>query len=115
MACLIPDKGTGASKGAVVGIFLYLTFFGFTWLELPWLYPAEINPLKTRTVANAVSTINNWLWNVSSFFHCSSVLKRFADVALRPPGSVHRRHVHAALPRLDRRRHFRCASLSPLT
>ncbi|BGO95408.1 sugar transporter-like protein [Rhodotorula toruloides] len=63
MACLIPDKSTGASKGAVVGIFLYLTFFGFTWLELPWLYPAEINPLKTRTVANAVSTINNWLWN----------------------------------------------------
>lgn len=65
MACLIPSKETGASKGAVVGIFLYLTFFGFTWLELPWLYPAEINPLKTRTVANAVSTINNWLWNVS--------------------------------------------------
>ncbi|GAA5907687.1 hypothetical protein JCM6882_008948 [Rhodosporidiobolus microsporus] len=48
---------------AVVGLFLFLTFFGFTWLELPWLYPAEINPLKTRTNANAVSTINNWLFN----------------------------------------------------
>lgn len=47
-----------------MGIFTYLVFFGFTWLELPWLYPAEINPLKTRTTANAVSTINNWLFNV---------------------------------------------------
>ncbi|GAA5846661.1 hypothetical protein JCM9279_003399 [Rhodotorula babjevae] len=63
MACLIPGKDSNAVNGAVVGIFLFLTFFGFTWLELPWLYPAEINPLKTRTNANAVSTINNWLWN----------------------------------------------------
>ncbi|BGP58096.1 hypothetical protein JCM8202_006202 [Rhodotorula sphaerocarpa] len=63
MACLIPGKNSPAKNGAVVGIFLYLTFFGFTWLELPWLYPAEINPLKTRTNANAVSTINNWLFN----------------------------------------------------
>ncbi|GAA6054800.1 hypothetical protein JCM3770_007441 [Rhodotorula araucariae] len=63
MGCLIPGKDSNATNGAVVGIFLFLTFFGFTWLELPWLYPAEINPLKTRTNANAVSTINNWLWN----------------------------------------------------
>ncbi|GAA5858611.1 hypothetical protein JCM8547_001390 [Rhodosporidiobolus lusitaniae] len=63
MGCLIPGKDSSAVNGAVVGIFLYLTFFGFTWLELPWLYPAEINPLKTRTNANAVSTINNWLFN----------------------------------------------------
>ncbi|GAA6059453.1 hypothetical protein JCM10212_005392 [Sporobolomyces blumeae] len=62
MGCLIPGTGQ-AAKGAVFGIFLYLTFFGFTWLELPWLYPAEINPLRTRTMANAVSTINNWLFN----------------------------------------------------
>ncbi|ORY86029.1 general substrate transporter [Leucosporidium creatinivorum] len=52
-----------ALKGAVVGLFLYLIFFGFTWLQLPWLYPAEINPLATRTNANAISTINNWLFN----------------------------------------------------
>ncbi|GAA5973586.1 hypothetical protein JCM11641_007137 [Rhodosporidiobolus odoratus] len=63
MGCLIPGGDSSAVNGAVVGIFLYLMFFGFTWLELPWLYPAEINPLKTRTNANAVSTINNWLFN----------------------------------------------------
>ncbi|KAL8276397.1 hypothetical protein RQP46_011195 [Phenoliferia psychrophenolica] len=50
-------------NGSVFGLFLYLAFFGATWLELPWLYPAEINPLRTRTNANAVSTMTNWVWN----------------------------------------------------
>jgi len=60
-ACLIPQT-TSASKGAAVGLFTYIAFFGATWLPLPWLYPAEINPIKTRAKANAVSTISNWLW-----------------------------------------------------
>lgn len=59
---LIPDQKE-ASKGAAVGMFTYIAFFGATWLPLPWLYPAEINPLKTRAKANAVSTVSNWLWN----------------------------------------------------
>ncbi|KAH9828332.1 sugar transporter STL1-like [Teratosphaeria destructans] len=61
-ACLIPDT-TATAKGAAVGFFTYIAFFGATWLPLPWLYPAEINPIKTRAKANAVSTISNWLWN----------------------------------------------------
>ncbi|KAF2170546.1 hypothetical protein M409DRAFT_64244 [Zasmidium cellare ATCC 36951] len=59
---LIPDTES-AAKGAAVGLFTYIAFFGATWLPLPWLYPAEINPLKTRAKANAVSTVSNWLWN----------------------------------------------------
>ncbi|CAK1354044.1 Sugar transporter STL1 [Cercospora beticola] len=59
---LIPDTEE-AAKGAAVGLFTYIAFFGATWLPLPWLYPAEINPLKTRAKANAVSTVSNWLWN----------------------------------------------------
>ncbi|KAI4953656.1 hypothetical protein J4E91_002504 [Alternaria rosae] len=67
-ACLLPggienENNEGPAKGAAVGLFLYIAFFGVTWLPLPWLYPAEINPLKTRQKANAFSTINNWLWN----------------------------------------------------
>jgi hypothetical protein len=62
MACLIPGDPNSA-KGAAVGLFTYIAFFGATWLPLPWLYPAEINPLKTRAKANAVSTITNWLFN----------------------------------------------------
>jgi hypothetical protein len=53
-ACLIPG-GSGPAKGAAVGLFIYIAFFGATWLPLPWLYPAEVNPLKTRAKANAFS------------------------------------------------------------
>ncbi|KAI0115553.1 general substrate transporter [Nemania sp. FL0031] len=61
-AALIPGTAS-AAKGAAVGLFTYIAFFGATWLPLPWLYPAEINPLKTRAKATASSTVSNWLWN----------------------------------------------------
>lgn len=76
-ACLIPDTAS-AAKGAAVGFFIYIAFFGATWLPLPWLYPAEINPLKTRAKANATSTTQNWLWNffvsTSSLLLCYTML-----------------------------------------
>ncbi len=59
---LIPGNPE-AAKGAAVGLFTYIAFFGATWLPLPWLYPAEVNPIKTRGKANAVSTCTNWLFN----------------------------------------------------
>ena len=62
MGCLIPNS-PGPAKGAAVGLFTYIAFFGATWLPLPWLYPAEINPLRTRAKANALSTTSNWIWN----------------------------------------------------
>ncbi|KAF4308520.1 Sugar/inositol transporter [Botryosphaeria dothidea] len=61
-SCLIPGTAS-AAKGAAVGLFLYIAFFGATWLPLPWLYPAELNPLKTRAKANAISTFTNWIFN----------------------------------------------------
>ncbi|PYH94489.1 sugar transporter STL1 [Aspergillus ellipticus CBS 707.79] len=62
MACLI-DESTQNSKGAVVGIFLFIIFFAFTTLPLPWIYPPEINPLRTRTMAASASTCTNWITN----------------------------------------------------
>jgi hypothetical protein len=62
MACLISDKPEPA-KGAAFGLFAFIATFGATWLPLPWLYPAEISPLKTRGKANAISTCTNWLFN----------------------------------------------------
>jgi hypothetical protein len=59
---LIPGTQS-AARGAAVGLFTYIAFFAATWLPLPWLYPAEVNPLKTRGKANAVSTCTNWLFN----------------------------------------------------
>ncbi|KAK4233993.1 sugar transporter STL1 [Achaetomium macrosporum] len=61
-ACLIPGDPM-AARGAAVGLFTYIAFFGATWLPLPWLYPAEVNPVKTRGKANATSTCVNWLFN----------------------------------------------------
>jgi len=60
--CLIPGRPDPA-KGAAVGLFIYISSFGATWLPLPWLYPAEISPIKTRAKANAISTCTNWLFN----------------------------------------------------
>lgn len=61
-SCLIPGDSQSA-KGAAVGLFTYIASFGASWLPLPWLYPAEVNPIKTRAKANAVSTCTNWLFN----------------------------------------------------
>ena len=61
-ACLIPDTPM-AARGAAVGLFTYIASFATSWLPLPWLVPAEINPIKTRAKANAVSTCTNWLFN----------------------------------------------------
>ena len=62
MACLIDDN-TQNAKGAAVGIFLFICFFAFTTLPLPWIYPPEISPLRTRTKAAAASTCTNWINN----------------------------------------------------
>lgn len=60
--CLInPTKQN--SKGAAVGLFLFIVFFAFTILPLPWIYPPEINPMKTRTAAASISTCTNWIVN----------------------------------------------------
>ncbi|KAE8359945.1 general substrate transporter [Aspergillus caelatus] len=61
-ACLIKETEEN-SKGAAVGIFLFITFFAFTLLPLPWIYPPEINPLRTRTVGASASTCTNWICN----------------------------------------------------
>lgn len=53
------------TKGAAVGLYLFISFFAMSILGLPWIYPPEINPLRTRTAATAISTCTNWLSNFS--------------------------------------------------
>lgn len=62
MACLAHEN-KNTQKGAAVGIYLFIVFFAFTILPLPWVYPPEINPMRTRTSAASVSTCTNWLCN----------------------------------------------------
>ncbi|ORX36282.1 putative monosaccharide transporter [Kockovaella imperatae] len=60
--CLV-NGSRQAAKGGAFGLYLFIAFFGATWLPLPWLYPAELNSMKVRTQANAISTCTNWLSN----------------------------------------------------
>lgn len=60
--CLLPGTA-GPAKGAAFGLYIFIAFFGATWLPLPWLYPAELNSMAVRTQANAISTMTNWLSN----------------------------------------------------
>ncbi|CAH6718798.1 sugar transporter Stl1p [[Candida] jaroonii] len=61
-ACLVHPT-TQNAKGAAVGIFLFIVFFAFTLLPLPWIYPPEINPMRTRTIGASISTCTNWICN----------------------------------------------------
>ena len=62
-ACLAAPETVNSAKGAAVGLYLFIFTFAWTILPLPWVYPPEINPLKTRTVATSVSTCTNWICN----------------------------------------------------
>ena len=46
-----------------MGMFPTLDLPENNLLTMIQLYPAEINPIKTRAKANAVSTCSNWLFN----------------------------------------------------
>ncbi|KAI9802529.1 MAG: hypothetical protein M1833_001601 [Piccolia ochrophora] len=48
---------------AVFCLFAFNSCFAIGWLGIPWLYPAEIVPLRIRAPANALSTSANWAFN----------------------------------------------------
>ncbi|KAJ9654419.1 hypothetical protein H2201_009003 [Coniosporium apollinis] len=43
-------------------LFLFNTFFGLAWVGGPFLYSAEIAPLRCRAQANAIASAGNWLF-----------------------------------------------------
>ena len=58
--------GRGALiPGVVATVFItfYFLAFGFGWVAVPWLYPAEINSLSMRTKGAALATACDWLFN----------------------------------------------------
>ncbi|APA16223.1 hypothetical protein SS1G_10413 [Sclerotinia sclerotiorum 1980 UF-70] len=62
----LSENSVGGSKPGVVSavfLFVFNTFFAGGWLAVPWLYPAEIVPLKIRAPANGLSTSANWIFN----------------------------------------------------
>lgn len=61
-ACLThPSQMHG--RGAAVGLFVFIVFFGLAMLPLPWIYPPEVASMRVRAATNALSTMCNWLTN----------------------------------------------------
>jgi hypothetical protein len=77
-------------------LFLFNTLFGLAWVGGPFLYSAEIAPLRCRSQANAIASGGNWLfcfvvvmiippafatmgWKTVSIWTCRSVYERLAN------------------------------------
>jgi MFS family permease len=43
-------------------LFLFNTFFGLAWVGGPFLYSAEIAPLRSRAQINGISSAANWIF-----------------------------------------------------
>ena len=48
---------------AVASIFLMVFSFAWTWGPVPWVYQAEVFPLRVRVNGSAVGTVSNFLNN----------------------------------------------------
>ncbi|GAA6026203.1 hypothetical protein JCM10207_005544, partial [Rhodosporidiobolus poonsookiae] len=63
LAAMTKDTGN-TSKGIVAAVMLFVFnfFFASGLLSIPWLYPAEVNPLAVRAQGAALATMTNWLF-----------------------------------------------------
>ncbi|KAF7887521.1 hypothetical protein EAF00_009815 [Botryotinia globosa] len=62
----LSEEGIGGKNPGIVSttfLFVFNIFFAIGWLAIPWLYPAEIVPLRIRAPANGLSTSANWIFN----------------------------------------------------
>jgi hypothetical protein len=57
---LLRNPSKPAQGVSVACIFLFNTFFGLAWVGIPFLYNAEVTPLRIRAPANAIGTASNW-------------------------------------------------------
>lgn len=60
-----PDNQGPWGVAATSMVYLYTFVFGATWLTVPWLYPAEIFPLKVRAKGNAWGEVG---WSLGNGF-----------------------------------------------
>ncbi|KAK4574072.1 hypothetical protein LTR86_001833 [Recurvomyces mirabilis] len=51
------------ANGQYAFVMLYNITYGFTWGPMPWLLPAEIFPLRSRSKGMALATASNWIFN----------------------------------------------------
>jgi hypothetical protein len=59
---LLSQKERNMQLAAAGLLFLFNTFFGLAWVGGPFLYSAEIAPLRMRAQINGVSAAANWIF-----------------------------------------------------
>jgi MFS family permease len=60
---ILLSRGERSMQLAAAGLlFLFNTFFGLAWVGGPFLYSAEIAPLRTRAQINGISGAANWIF-----------------------------------------------------
>ena len=57
------SKSTAWQYLAVASVFLFVFSFAWTWGPVPWVYQAEVFPLRVRVKGSAVGTVSNFLNN----------------------------------------------------
>jgi len=57
------DGNTTMQYLAVASVFLFVFSFAWTWGPVPWVYQAEVFPLRVRVKGSAVGTVSNFLNN----------------------------------------------------
>lgn len=57
------DPTDARIKASLAFFFLFEAVFAIGWLPVPWLYPAEIMPLRHRTHSAALATAADWIFN----------------------------------------------------
>jgi hypothetical protein len=71
---MIVLTNTAVSIAIVALGYLFVGTFALTWGPSSWTYPAEIFPLRIRTLAVSLSTASNWFFNMVLAFSVPPLL-----------------------------------------
>lgn len=55
-----PPSDSG-SRTAVAMVYIYAIFYGFSWNGIPWIFAAEVLPMRVRTVGMMCAVCMQWL------------------------------------------------------
>ncbi|KAJ5698408.1 hypothetical protein N7462_000413 [Penicillium macrosclerotiorum] len=83
-----PENQAPWGIAATSMVYLYTFVFGATWLTVPWLYPAEIFPLKIRAKGNAWGVVGWSLGNGSLTLALPYVFAAIGENTLHVFGAV---------------------------
>lgn len=68
IAVAVQMTGEGAAFAAFAGILLFIAFFAVSLGPLPWLYMAELFPVRQRSRGMALASVANWSSNFAVVF-----------------------------------------------